>query len=259
MVLNLFSMQDKVCVITGGHSGLGKAMATAFLQAGAKRVYINGRSKDACEKTAQELSEFGNCIALPADVSSAEGIVNLTETLKSNEDSIEVLVNNAGTGWIAPFEKYPEDGWSKVMDLNAKTPFFLSQKLLPLLAAQATAKSTTSIINIGSIAAVRGDASSMFSYSASKAAVHQVTRNMAHNLANKHIRVNAIAPGRFHSNMTKSIQENEKQYKAEINAIPLHRWGNDQDIAGIALLLASQAGAFVTGEIIHVDGGTTLL
>lgn len=249
-------------MITGGSRGLGKAMARAFLQAGAKRVYVTARKPEECQQTAEELSalsEHGECIALSGDMSSGEQIVAFAEALSAREDHIDVLVNNAGTGWTASIEEFPEIGWDKVMDLNVKTPFFLTQQLLPLLKANATPEKSASVINIGSIAGIMGSAGSGISYGTSKAAIHQLTRNLASLLADDHIRVNAIAPGRFHSKMTSLVEQDKEQYEREIALIPLHRWGHDEDIMGPALLLASNAGAFMTGEIITVDGGYLLV
>ena len=262
MLENLFSMKDKVCVVTGGSRGLGRAMAEAYLNAGAARIYITARKAEACEQAAKELSrltDHGECIAIPCNLSTAEEIERFANAIAEREQAIDVLVNNAGAAWEATIEDFPEQGWDKVMDLNTKTPFFLTQKLLPLLKAGAAAGGDASVINTGSIAGIKGDSSNTFSYATSKAAIHQLTRNMAFALANDKVRVNAIAPGRFHSKMTEVFENNKAVYEAEIKAIPLHRWGNDDDIKGIALLLASRAGAFITGEIITVDGGTTLI
>lgn len=261
MTFELFSMKDKIGLVTGGSRGLGYAMAEGFLKAGAKRIYITSRKAAECEAAAKELSNVaeGECIALPADLSQGEHILKLAAVLKERETDLQILVNNAGTAWEASIGEFPEKGWDKVMDLNVKTPFFLTQQLLPLLKHSAAADNTSSVINIGSIAGVLGNSNSGFSYSTSKAAIHQLTRNLAFELANDHIRVNAIAPGRFHSKMTSYVEQNKEQYQAEIDAMPLHRWGKGDDIAGVALMLASRAGAFITGEIITVDGGTTLL
>lgn len=262
MLDNLFSMKDKVCVVTGGSRGLGRAMAEAFLQAGAARIYITARKAEACEQAAEELSaltEHGECIAIPCNLSATEEIARFGDAIAEREQALDVLVNNAGTAWEAPMDQFPENGWDKVLDLNTKTPFFLTQKLLPQLKAAAAAKGDACVINTGSIAGIKGDSSNTFSYATSKAAVHQLTRNMAFALADDKVRVNAIAPGRFHSKMTEVFENNTEQFEAEKRAIPLHRWGHDEDIMGIALLLASRAGAFITGEIITVDGGTTLI
>lgn len=261
MIEQLFSMHNKVCVITGGSRGLGYAIARAFFAAGAKRIYITARKAEACEQAAAQLSqmsETGECVALPGDISNMDEITRLVSVLEEKEPHIDVLVNNAGVGWLAPLDDFPEKGWDKVMDLNVKTPFFLTKAMTPLLSKNATADSTTSVINIGSIAGIMGRTDT-FSYAPSKAAVHQMTRNLGVALAEQHIRVNAIAPGRFHTSMTEYASSDTAGYEAEIKAIPLHRWGSDPDIMGVALMLASPAGAFITGQIIAVDGGTTLV
>lgn len=256
MLEQLFSMHNKICVVTGGSRGLGFYMAKAFLGAGAKRVYITSRKADACNAAAAELSEFGECIALPGDISSMDEVLALANTLKERENSIDVLVNNAGRGWLESFENFPEIGWDKVMDLNVKAPFFLTRELSELLANAASADNTASVINIGSIAGICGETDTL-SYAPSKSAIHQVTRNLAALLGAKHIRVNAIAPGRFFTAMTEYVPK--EQYEMECASIPLHRWGEEKDIAGLAIMLASTAGGFITGQIIPVDGGTTVV
>lgn len=258
MLSDIFSMQDKVCVVTGGSRGLGYYMAKGFFAAGAKRVYITARKADACNAAAQELSQYGECISLPGDISTMEEIQKLANTLKEREDSIDVLVNNAGRGWIESFENFPEMGWDKVMDLNVKSPFFLTRELAPLLANGATPDNTASVINIGSIAGICGETDTL-SYAPSKSAIHQVTRNLSVVLAEQNIRVNAIAPGRFFTAMTEYASEDKAQYEAEIRYIPLHRWGEESDINGVAIMLASPAGGFITGQIIPVDGGTSVV
>lgn len=255
----LFSMQGKVCLITGGSRGLGAYMAQGFLEAGAKRVYITARKTEACEEAAKALSEFGECIALPGDVATAEGITQLVAEINQRESHLDVLVNNAGTAWGAPFGQFPEVGWDKVMDINVKSPFFLTQALAPVLKANAEAENTTSVINIGSIAGIVGNPLDTFSYAASKSAIHQITRNLATELASSHVRVNAIAPGRFYSKMTEFLSEDKAAFDEELKSIPMRRWGKATDIAGVAIMLSSQAGAFITGQIIPVDGGTTLI
>ena len=252
-------MGGQICVITGGSRGLGFYMARGFLEAGAARVYITARKAAACIEAAEELSQYGECIALPGDISGLAGIRELTATLAEREDSIDVLVNNAGTGWGATLDEFPEKGWDKVMDLNAKTPFFLTQMLLPLLKEGKSPDRTACIINIGSVAGIVANSISNYSYGPSKAAIHQLTRNLAKDLADSHIRVNAIAPGRFFSKLTEYVSKNKKLFEAECAAIPLHRWGKAEDIAGVAIMLASRAGAFITGQIIPVDGGTNLV
>lgn len=259
MIENLFSMKDKICIVTGGSRGLGAFIAQAYLEAGAKRVYITARKAESCHAAAEELSKFGECIAIPGDVATTEGLTALVQAINEKESHIDVLVNNAGTGWGASFDEYPEHGWDKVMDLNVKSPFFLIQALAPLLRKNSNPQNCSRIINIGSVAAICGNSLDNFSYSASKAAIHQLTRNLAHELAPDHILVNAIAPGRFYSSLTQHISDDKEVFEEELKAIPLKRWGEATDIAGVALMLSSQAGSFITGEIITLDGGTTLI
>jgi len=259
MIESLFSLQDKICVVTGGSRGLGSYMAQGFMEAGAKRVYITARKAEACISAAEELSQYGECIAIPGDIATSEGLQNLVAELTAREQHIDVLVNNAGAGWGAPFGQFPEQGWDKPMNVNAKSPFFLIQALTPLLKANASADNTASIINIGSIAGNVGNALDNFSYAASKAAIHQLTRVLSTELASDHIRVNAIAPGRFYSKMTEFLSSNQEAFEEELQTIPMRRWGEASDIAGVAIMLASQAGAFITGQIIPVDGGTSVV
>lgn len=252
-------MRGKVCLVTGGSRGLGQHIAQAFLQAGALRVYITARKAETCEAAAKALSQYGECIALPGDVGTTHGVSELAQALHAREAHLDVLVNNAGAAWGAPFDEFPESGWDKVMDLNAKAPFFLMQALAPLLKKNARADGTAAIINIGSIAAFTGRGLDSYSYAASKAALHQLTRILATELSDSHIRVNAIAPGRFHSKMTDYLSNDKPAFERELAGIPLHRWGSAPDIAGVALLLATQAGAYITGQIIVVDGGSSLV
>ena len=259
MIESLFSMQDKICVVTGGSRGLGSFMAQGFLEAGAKRVYITARKAEACISTAETLSQYGECIAIPSDLATTEGLQTLVKELMSREQHIDVLVNTAGAGWGAPFDQFPEKGWNKTMDINVKSPFFLTQALTPLLKKNATADNTASIINIGSIAGMVGNALDNFSYAISKTAIHQLTRVLSTELASDHIRVNAIAPGRFYSKMTEFLSNDQEAFEAELQSIPMRRWGEATDIAGVAIMLASKAGAFITGQIIPIDGGTSVI
>ncbi len=259
MLEDLFSMRDKTCLVTGGSSGLGSYITRGFLDAGARRVYITSRKADACQAAAEALSEFGECIAIPGNMASLDEIERVAGELGKREDHLDVLVNNAGTAWAAPLADYPESGWDKVMELNAKTPFFLTKALAGMLSKRATPESTSSIINVTSVAGSIPAGDENYAYGASKAALDHVTTSLALRLARKNIRVNAIAPGRFYSKMTRYVSEDPKALQAEFDMIPLQRWGEDRDIAGIAVMLASQAGAFVTGEVITVDGGFKLI
>lgn len=258
MIDTLFSMKGKICVVTGGSRGLGYYMAQGFLEAGAKRVYITARKAEPCFEAAKELSEYGECIAIPGDMSTLDGIREFAAKVAEKEDRLDVLVNNAGAAWAAPVESFPEKGWDKIMDINVKSPFFLTQAFLDLLKKGKTLEETASVVNIGSVAGVVANPIGSYSYGPSKAAIHQMTRNLAHDLAEDHIRVNAIAPGRFFSKMTEYVSKDQAAYEAECAEIPLHRWGKAEDIAGIALMLCSRAGAYMTGQILPVDGGSCL-
>ena len=259
MLNELFSMRDKICLVTGGSSGLGTYMARGFLEAGAKRVYITSRKAEQCEAAAAELSKHGECIAMPGDMARLDEIERVAAELAKREDHLDVLVNNAGTAWAAPLAEYPEKGWDKVMDLNTKTPFFLTKALVDLLGKNATQEATSSVINISSVAGAVPAGDENYAYGASKAAVDHVTTSLALRLARKHIRVNAIAPGRFYSKMTRYVSENPEALEAECNQIPLGRWGGESDLAGLAVMLGSPAGAYIAGEVIAVDGGFKLI
>ena len=254
-------MAGRTCLITGGSKGLGRHMAEAFLEAGAFRVYITARSTEVVNATAKELTEVydGDCIPIAGDLAGLEEVESLAAEIAQREGHLDVLVNNAGRGWLAPLGDFPERGWDKVMDLNVKSPFFLTQELIPLLTRRASAEQTSSVINIGSIAGISAHPADTYSYNVSKAGIHQMTRNLAFTLSQHHVRVNAIAPGRFHSDMTEFAKVDPTAYRAELAMIPMHRWGDADDIKGVALMLAGQAGAFITGQIIAIDGGRTLV
>ena len=248
----LFAVRDKVVVVTGGSRGIGEMIARAFVAAGAK-VYVSSRSVEACEALADELSAAGTCMALPADLSTADGVHQLASEVSEREDRVHVLVNNAGAAWGAPFDDYPVTGWDKVMDLNVRSLFLLTQALAPQLRAAATDDDPARVINVGSIdGGFHVPSLETYAYSSSKAAVHQLTRHLARFLAADRVTVNAIAPGLFPSKMTKAILAHEE---AVVATIPLGRVGRPEDMAGIALYLASRAGAYTTGAVIPVDGG----
>ncbi|MFA9429529.1 SDR family oxidoreductase [Egicoccus sp. AB-alg2] len=248
----LFAVRDKVVVVTGGSRGIGEMIARGFVAAGA-RVYISSRSVEACEALADELSATGTCVALPADLSSSDGVHQLASQVAEREDRVHVLVNNAGATWGAPFDEYPESGYDKVMDLNVKSVFLLTQALASRLRAAATEEDPARVINIGSIdGGFHVPAFESYAYSASKAAVHQLSRHLAKFLAPDRVTVNAIAPGLFPSKMTKVVMAHEEEVVA---TIPLGRVGRAEDMAGIAIYLASRAGAYTTGAVIPVDGG----
>jgi NAD(P)-dependent dehydrogenase (short-subunit alcohol dehydrogenase family) len=249
---DLFSVRGRIALVTGGSRGLGEMIARAYVENGAK-VYITARKAEACDALAKELSTIGDCISLPADLSQMDEIERLAVELGKRERRIDILVNNAGASWGANFAEFPETGWDKVMDLNVKSVFFLTQRLLPLLEAAGSPEFYTRVINIGSIEGIRTSHLETYSYAASKAGVNHLTRMMAKFLAPKHIAVNGIAPGYFPSKMTAGIAEADA--REVLAGTPMHRMGNADDMAGIALYLASRASAFVCGAVIPVDGG----
>jgi len=248
---DLFSIEGKVALVTGGTRGIGLMIARGFVEAGA-RVYVASRGADACETTAKSLSEVGACVGLPADLSSEAGCNALAEEVASREGSLHVLVNNAGANWGAPFDQYPASGWDKVLDLNLKSPFYLTRALAPLLERSARPGDPARVINIGSIDGIQVPALETYAYSASKAGLHHLTRVLARRLAPK-VTVNAVAPGPFESKMMAATLE---RFGDAIRAsCPMGRIGEPEDMAGVALYLASRAGAYVTGAVIPVDGG----
>lgn len=251
-VADLFSVKDKVALVTGGSRGIGLMIASAYVVNGAK-VYISSRKKEVCDKVAAELSKKGRCISIPADLSKTEGRAALVSEITKREGKLNVLINNAGATWGATIEEYPEDAWDKVMDLNVKSIFMLTRELLPQLLNAATADDPARVINVGSIDGIKVPSVDNYAYSPSKAAVHHMTRVLANRLAGKNITVNAIAPGPFESKMTEWMFENFLDTIEQ--SCPLKRIGRPADMAGIALYLASAAGAYVNGVIIPVDGG----
>jgi NAD(P)-dependent dehydrogenase (short-subunit alcohol dehydrogenase family) len=245
----LFSLEGRVALITGGSKNLGRHMAEGFIAQGAK-VYITSRNAEACEKTAAELGP--NCIPLPMDVSSVEACKALAAAFAEREPKLDILVNNAGAAWGAPFEEFPEVGWDKVMDLNVKAPFFLTQALLPQLKAAASKPRPAKVINIGSIDGIRLNPWDTFSYHASKAAILYLTKRMAATLVSDQINVTAIAPGAFASDMNRAARDHGD---AVAGNIPNKRIGLPEDMAAAAIFLASNAGNYVVGDTITVDGG----
>ncbi len=248
----LFSLAGKIALVTGGSRGIGRMIAHSFVRAGA-RVYVSSRKAAACEAAAAALAADGSCLPLPADVSKMDDIAQVAATLQAREGRLDILVNNAGATWGAPLGSFPEQGWDKVMDLNVKGLFFLTQALLPLLEAGASAADPARVINIGSVDGLHAPLFENYSYSPSKAAVHQLTRMLAAHLARRYITVNAIAPGPFATDMMAPMTATMGD--RILAAVPLGRLGGEDDIGGIAICLASRAGAFMTGTVIPVDGG----
>ena len=249
---NLFSLQGRTALITGGSRGIGRMIAEGFLAQGAK-VYISSRKAKACDQTAAELSSLGTCISLPGDVSTVEGAHALVAAYAQREDALDILVNNAGAAWGAPFDEFPESGWDKVVDLNLKAPFFLTQALHAHL-CKAAKSHVAKVINIASIDGVSVNPLETYSYAASKAGLIHMTRRMALRLAKDNIAVTAIAPGAFASEMNKEARDHADMVSSHI---PAGRIGTVEDMAGAAIYLASRAGDYVVGSTLVVDGGVT--
>ena len=252
---DLFDVKGKVVLVTGGSRGIGEMIARGFVESGAK-VYISSRKADVCEALAKELSKSGTCIALPADLSTESECQRLANEIASRETKLDVLVNNAGATWGAPMADYDEVAFERVFALNVKGVFHLTKFLRPLLEAAGTTENPARVINIGSIDGIHVPVMETYAYSASKAAVHQLTRHLAKALA-PNITVNAIAPGPFESKMMHATLEAFGDAIAQ--SAPLKRIGRPDDMAGAALFLASRAGSYVTGVVLPVAGGIATL
>jgi len=253
---DLFSVKNKVVLVTGGATGIGRMAVEALVSAGAK-VYLASRKLDACQAVADELSRRGECYALRADLSNEAGVLELSEAFKQREQRLDVLVNNAGKTWGAEMEAFPWKAWDDVMSVNLSAVFTLTRELLPCLEAAASADNPARVINLGSVTGIQATKVTAYSYAASKAAVHHLTRILANDLAPKNIAVNAIAPGPFASRMMAYITEDKEASRALADGIPLKRLGTENDVAGLILYLSSAASAYVTGAIIPLDGGLT--
>ena len=257
-ISTLFSLSGKVALVTGGSRGIGRMIAEGLLKAGAT-VYISSRKKEVCDDIAQKLSSIGTCFSLPADVSTADGRATLVDTITQQNQPLHILVNNAGASWGAPYDTYPESAFDKLFALNVSAAFFLTRDLTSLLQRSAAQTDPARVINIGSMDGLHVPQliqTGTFAYSASKAAIHHLTRTLAVELGPKHITVNAIAPGFFESKMTAEVLKQHGD--AIIDACPLGRIGQPEEMAGIDIYLASRAGAYTNGAVIQVDGGTLL-
>ena len=248
---NLFDVSGKVAVVTGGSRGIGGMIARGFVENGVK-TYITARKEKELQAAAEELSALGQCIAIPSDLSTLAGVTGFAAAVMAAEEQVHILVNNAGATWGAEVEEFPENGWDKTMDLNVKSLFFLTQQLLPALRAAGTDEDPARVVNIGSINGITHPRMNNYAYSASKAAVHQLTRHLGADLARQGINVNGIAPGFFPSKMTAHLLPHEAELAA---TFPRGRLGNAEDAAGTALYLCSRASAWVTGHTIVLDGG----
>ncbi|WP_339486057.1 SDR family oxidoreductase [Pseudomonas sp. EL_65y_Pfl2_R95] len=252
-----FSLKDRTALVTGGTRGIGKMIAKAFVEAGAT-VYVCARDEQACADTAKELSAFGICHGIAANLATEEGVQALAQILGGKLQQLDILVNNAGTTWGAPLESYPAKGWEKVMQLNVTSVFSCIQQLLPLLRKAGSSANPARVINIGSVAGISSFGENAYAYGPSKAALHQLSRMLARELVEQHINVNVIAPGRFPSKMTQHIANDDQAMAEDTAVIPMKRWGREEEMAALAISLASTAGAYMTGNIIPIDGGFSL-
>jgi len=254
MYEDLFSLKGRVALVTGGSRGIGRMIAEGYLAAGVSRVYITARKAGPCEATAKELTaKFdGECIALPIDISTVAGCQMLADEIIKREPRLDILVNNAGAAWGAAFDEFPENGWDKVMNLNVKSLFFLTKALAKPLRAAASAERPAKVINIASIDGIFVNPLETYSYQASKAAVIHLTRRMAAKLIRDNVVVTAIAPGAFQSDMNTAARDHAD---AVAQRVPARRIGTPEDMAGVAIYLASRAGDYVVGNTIAVDGG----
>jgi NAD(P)-dependent dehydrogenase (short-subunit alcohol dehydrogenase family) len=253
----LFRLDNKVALVTGGTSGIGAMIAEGLVKHGAK-VYVASRKAEACQATAQRLSAWGNCAGIAADLSTEQGCDELVAEIARRETALSILVNNAGVTWGASLQDYPAKAWDKIQNLNVKAAFVMTQRLLPLLRAAATPRDPARVINITSVAGQLTASMNAYAYGPSKAALNHLTRILANELAADHITVNAIAPGVFPSRMTDFILQDDAQAQQQAANVPLGRLGEPADLEGLAVFLSSPAAAYITGNIITLDGGTAV-
>jgi len=251
---NLFSLDGRVALVTGGSRGIGFMIAQGLLEFGCARVYISARKASQCDEAARQLSQYGECISIPGDVSTLEGIKALVAEIEKREPALDILVNNAGAAWGEAWDTFPESGWDKVVDLNLKAPFFLTRELTPLLKAGVRNDHLAKVINIASIDGISVNMLETYSYAGSKAGLIHMTKRMAIQLAKDNIVMTAIAPGAFASEMNKAARDHGDAISA---GIPAKRIGTTEDMAGAAVYLASRAGDYVLGSTLIVDGGVT--
>jgi NAD(P)-dependent dehydrogenase (short-subunit alcohol dehydrogenase family) len=257
-IQDLFSVKNKVVLVTGGATGIGR-MAVEALASGGAKVYLASRKLEACQAVADELNQIlsgvGHCYALRADLSNEAGVLELSEAFKKREQHLDILINNAGKSWGASLEEFPWKAWDDVMSVNVSSIFTLTRELLPCLQAGATSENPARVINLGSVMGIQATKITAYSYAASKAAVHHLTRILSNELASKNIAVNAIAPGPFASRMMAHITDDKEAADEMAAGIPLARLGRPEDVAGLVLYLSSPASSYVTGAIIPLDGG----
>ena len=254
MTVGLFDLTGKTALVTGGAQGLGRMIAEGLLQAGAT-VAITSRKTDVCEAAAAEMATQGRCIALPADLSSPEAAVELVQRYRAEVGPCDILVNNAGKTWGGEIDTFPDKAWPSVMAVNVQTPFTMVRELLPELTAAGTPEDPARVINIGSVAGMKTERLHAYSYAASKAAVHMLTRDLAGDLAERNITVNAVIPGFFPTKMTAHMRDEDTVDPTLLAHIPLRRLGSAADIAAVIVFLCGRGGGYVTGAQIPVDGG----
>ena len=257
---SLFGLEGKIALVTGGATGIGRMIATGLVQAGA-RVMIASRKGEDCVKVAGEINAMdgpGSAEGFAGDVGTAEGVADLVEAVEARTDRLHILVNNAGVSWGAPYPEFPHAAWAKVMSVNVAGLFTLTRDLTPLLVNAASDADPARVINLGSVMGTQPAAHGAYSYSASKAAVHHLTKILAEELAAQRITVNAFAPGPFQSRMTAFATARDDQVEKVGAGVPLGRIGGPDDVAGAAIYLCSRAGAYVTGAVLPIDGGVSV-
>ncbi|MGI6851621.1 SDR family oxidoreductase [Mesorhizobium sp. 1B3] len=256
----LFSVAGKKALVTGAATGIGRMAATALARAGAD-VMIASRKGADCERVAGEINSLGGAgktEGFAGDVSSEAGIAALVDEVGKRTDRLHILINNAGVTWGEPLETFPYHAWAKVLNVNVTGLFHLTRELLPMLGKAASDTDPARIINLGSVMGTQPLADDAYSYTASKAAVHHLTRTLASEFAQRRITVNAFAPGPFQSRMTAFATGTEEKAKHVGDHVPIGRIGAPDDIAGATLYLCSRAGSYVTGAIIPIDGGQSV-
>ena len=255
---HLFGVRGKVALVTGGTRGIGLMIAEGLVRAGA-RVYVTSRKADACEAAERALSTYGECVAIPCDISSLEGCVALAEAIQAREQRLDILVNNAGLTWSLDVDDFHEKAWDRIVDLDLKSPFFLMQKLLPQLRAAASAERRASVVNISSVNGIKPSGLRNYSYVAAKAGLIQLSAQLARDLMDDHINVNVIAPGPFKSKMTAPLYATDEMDAQVTESFPMKRWGQMEDAAGLTIFLSSRAGSYLTGVTLPCDGGATTI
>ncbi len=250
----LFDVSDKTILVTGGASGLGRMIAEGLVSAGAD-VLITSRNADAADAAAAEMRARGRCEAICSNLSSAEAATALATDVKARRQRLHVLINNAGRTWGAPLESFPDSAWSSVMTVNVQAPFTLVRELLPLLRAAGTPGDPARVLNVGSMAGMVVERINAYSYTASKAAIHHLSKVMAADLAEQNIAVNTIAPGYFPTKMMAHIRDDDEKLAELAGRVPFGRVGHSDDIAGLCVFLSSRASAYMTGTLIPLDGG----